>query len=362
MNCGFVARAIDTGGAQKMMMFVVKVLAAKCDNLFLYLETDRTQSYDLPPNVKAVLLSDFNSKSKVLRLKKTANSLHKMIILHNLDSITAFGAYYSLVAVLAARRTNAKIICSERRSPQHLSFVWKTLSKYAYSRCDRVVFQLNDAALFYKKIKKEKKIIIPNPYLSSFDKNVPLAAERKKIICFAAARLEYEKGFDLGLKALIEVLKLHPDYSVFVYGNGDTHQYDYIIDNSSLSGHVIFKGLAKNVVEEIYDCAVFVLPSRDEGIPNILLESLGAGIPCVAFDCPPGGSRLLLGSNNERGILVPAENVGKLTKAVLSVIEDNHLSDTISNSALAVRTMFSSSEIAKMWVKVFEEALKINYK
>lgn len=357
MICGFVAKTIDTGGAQKMMAFLINTLSSCADKIYLFLEQQQDTQYHLPNNAEIVLLKTTIKAGKVTHLKSIVSDLHNQIIKYNLNSISAFGAYYSLAAVLAAKKTNAKIICSERRSPCNLSFVWRVLSRYAYKRCDKVVFQLEDAASFYRGINKENKAIIPNPYLSDFEYVTPSAIKRRKVICLAAARLEYEKGFDLGLSALKHVIEVHPEYDIYVYGCGDIHQYDSIMDEPCFAKHVIFKGLSQNIISDILSCSVFVLPSRNEGIPNMLLEAMGAGIPCVAFDCPPGGPKLLIGQNNERGLLVPAQNVSELTKAVLMILENENLSNEISNNAQLVKTIFEQSTIQKLWIDLFKKCI-----
>ena len=58
---------------------------------------------------------------------------------------------------------------------------------------------------------------------------------------------------------------------------------------------------------------LFVLPSRSEGIPNILIEAMMARIPTVSSDCSPGGARLLT-SNGEVGLLAENNNIMSLAE------------------------------------------------
>lgn len=229
----------------------------------------------------------------------------------------------------------------------------------SYGKCDRIVFQLKDAASFYKLIPEAKKSIIPNPYLSSFNYFPPEAQNRKKIIVMAAARLEYEKGFDLGFRALSLVLNKHPEYEIFVYGAGNHElMYGRLLDELNIRNKVFFKGLSSQVIQDIYQNSVFLLPSRSEGIPNMLIEAMGAGMPCVAFDCPPGGPRFLFGDNNERGILVALNDCDTMADMVNMLLEDRSLMDMYSSAAQDIIKLIDPSKIENLWINTFKKTLK----
>ena len=54
-------------------------------------------------------------------------------------------------------------------------------------------------------------------------------------------------------------------------------EYKKQVDENNLENYVQFPGLVDKVVDVVWDSSVFVLPSRVEGIPNVLMEVLGAG-------------------------------------------------------------------------------------
>jgi glycosyltransferase involved in cell wall biosynthesis len=65
--------------------------------------------------------------------------------------------------------------------------------------------------------------------------------------------------------------------------------------------------------------SVFVLSSRQEGMPNALIQAVSLGVPCVAADAPGGIAEVLQGG--QVGWLAPAENPAELAKVIGSALD-----------------------------------------
>ena len=202
-------------------------------------------------------------------------------------------------------------------------------------------------------------MIIPNPYL---EPETPVSIQpfkkRNKSIVMAAARIEPEKGFDTGIKAMSYIHIKYPDYVLNVYGKGDFWGlYGTMIKEYGLDKCVVFHGLSNNILEDIATNQIFMFPSRVEGIPNMLIEALGLGLPCVGCDCPPGGVRLLIG-DNERGMLVEVDDSKKMADCVCSIIASEELANKLEKSAQEIKTLFSAEKISSMWCKCVANVVK----
>lgn len=349
---------LSKGGAQKMLAFAISSLSSRYE-IVLYLENN-TIEFSIPQIVKVnIITKQLNSRSRIFRFFSLIKYYREVFISEGFDAVLCFGPYYTFLGYFVTLGRNGKLIGSERRSPSYLKGYLKWISKFVFPRCDLAVFQLEQARAFYKNINKNRTAIIPNPYIGNISDSILPFVSRRKIVVMAAARLEYEKGFDVGIKAMILFHKEYPEYKLLIYGDGNFDaMYGEEITKNLAQDYISYQGLSKNIVDEIKEASIFLLPSRSEGIPNILMEALGAGIPCIASDCLPGGSRLLIGKNYERGILVNVEDYESIAIEMAKIVGNPEFADSLSKNAIQVREIFSEERIANKWVSSVEGIVK----
>jgi glycosyltransferase involved in cell wall biosynthesis len=125
-------------------------------------------------------------------------------------------------------------------------------------------------------------------------------------------------------------------------------------DRLGIADRVRLPGLTSSPGEWIAAADIFVLSSRFEGFPNVLLEALAAGIPSVAFDCPWGPADII---HDERtGLLIAKEDVAALASALVRLLTDSDLRHRIAACAQA-DTRFSTDTVLAKWDAVIDEAV-----
>lgn len=297
--------------------------------------------------------------AREIRGLRRSESLASFII-SNPDCIyIPFGVSYFETVYYAAKGTNCKILYAERNAPE-LEFPSDTSDKKhifkMLSKIDGAVLQTKDELKFFGDTIKNA-VVINNPVKANLPE--PYVGERKKTVV-SFCRIAKQKNLPLMINAFIEFHKVHPEYTLEIYGNTveqieDDLKQEYIEMISSLKADEYIKILPPraDVHSVIRDCAMFVSSSDFEGLSNSMIEAMAIGLPCVCTDCLGGGAREVI-TNGENGLLVPMNDVAALANAMKKMAEDSELSENCSRNAAKIRGELSAETIAGKWLDVIE--------
>lgn len=170
-------------------------------------------------------------------------------------------------------------------------------------------------------------------------------------------RLVKQKGLDVLFEALG---KLGPDqdWRLTLVGDGpERAALTSQAERLNISQRITFKAWTdKSMLPGIYRGAdIFVLPSRDEGMANVLLEAMAAGLPIVGTDIA-GTAEVMI--HEKTGVLVPAENAGALANALTTLIADGGRREAYGRAARErVETSYSWTSAGARWATVLETAI-----
>lgn len=144
-------------------------------------------------------------------------------------------------------------------------------------------------------------------------------------------RLVYRKGVDILIKAWKELVLCNHSCKLLIAGDGEERDRlkTQCID-SGISESVSFLGHINNIDDYLKVIDIFVIPSRQEGMPNSLLEAMACKLPVIATRI--GGATDII-RDGENGLLVSPGSVQELTSAMLRLIGDKHLSDSLAQHA-----------------------------
>ncbi|WIM98730.1 glycosyltransferase family 4 protein [Actinoplanes oblitus] len=173
-------------------------------------------------------------------------------------------------------------------------------------------------------------------------------------ILVAAGRLTRQKGFDLLVQAFEQVHERHPDWQLHIFGEGrQRRQLTDLIAERGLGDAVRLRGLSRTLDAELAKASIFVLSSRKEGLPMVLLEAMSTGLPVVAFDCPTGPADVV--DDGANGLLIPAEDVPGLAAGMIRLIESPAERETLGAAARATAAQYESPVILARWEELFAD-------
>jgi glycosyltransferase involved in cell wall biosynthesis len=167
-------------------------------------------------------------------------------------------------------------------------------------------------------------------------------------IAIAAGRLISQKGFDRLITAFTPVARKHPDWTLLICGRGPKRkQLERLIDRHELGRNVVLTGAVRDFDEKLENASLFVLSSRFEGLPMVMLEAMSKGLPVVAFDCPTGPAEIIDHRND--GILVREGDVDALAGAIEELIEDPAKRRRYGAAAAVKAAAFSLGVVGPQW-------------
>jgi glycosyltransferase involved in cell wall biosynthesis len=176
-------------------------------------------------------------------------------------------------------------------------------------------------------------------------------------LVLAIGRLHAQKGHDLLIEAIAPLMAVQSNVHLAIIGEGpERHALKERIEAHRLTPRIHLVGRQTDVAPWLKSAALFVLPSRWEGMPNVVLEALAAGVAMVCTDVE--GIREVLPPDRQAAI-VPPESPDALRSAMLKILETNHSPGT----AQAVPEdmsgqLFTTNRMIARYARLYHELLQ----
>ena len=363
MKIMFVIYSMIPGGAERVAATLINHWVSSGDELILVTITSaEIDFYELDGRIKRMPLNlaraSRNWRDSILNNFQIIMQLREVMHHVNPDVVLSFMDLVNLRVLLAAFGTRMPVVVGERVDPtQHpIGKIARVLRWLLYRRAYAVVLQTHGIVHWASRFVSCKAIhVIPNPIGDQFLKPNPTISEHARKIV-AMGRLEFQKGFDLLLRAFAQCAGGHPDWTLDIFGEGSERiRLQALANHLGIADRVRLPGVIKDPERVLRQFDIFILSSRYEGFPNALLEAMTCGLAVISFDCRSGPREMI--ENGVNGVLVPPLDVDALVKAMARLMGDEDERKRLGERAVAVAERFSLARVSQMWRSVLESVV-----
>ena len=359
MHIGFFSGDITrSGGTDNVSVMISNELSQKtdCEISFISLFEERDiPFFSINPAIQRFRLYP-TATHGIQHYFDTCKRLRNIVAMQHIDVLVDIDCILDMYS-LPLRKTGVKVV-----SWEHFNYLQnpgvpyrKLTRRWAARSADAIVtLTETDKKLYQSNLKLKCPIVaIPNPMETP---DSPVSYDANSHLILSSGRLTYQKGFDLLVEVASKGLPDHPDWTWMVLGEGeDRPMLEQKIRDAHLNGRLVLKGRVDDVDSYYRRSAMFVMTSRFEGLPMVLLEAKAHRLPLVSFDCLTGPAEIIEDWVN--GTLVPPEDVDSMAAAVNELIENRTRRVEYSAMSGSNANRYDINTIITQWKSLLKKVL-----
>ena len=287
---------------------------------------------------------------------------------HQPDLVLGMTTLPAIKLLLAVRGMACPCIVSERNFPplKRPGWPWRLLRRLTYPWAQLHLVQTEATGRWLAQhLNARPQLCLANPVAWPLPRFAPdpdptdwLARQKvgaDQQVLLAVGTKAHQKGFDRLMAMFALLRQRHPHAHLVIlgmdavpyHGVDQQAQLRRMLPEATRSLH--FPGRVGNVQDWYERADLFLLPSRYEGFPNVLLEAMASGCCCVSSDCPQGPAELIRDGVNGR--LLPNDANPQTWADVVSVLlVDSEERQRLAGRALDVRQRFSEGRLRRCFM------------
>lgn len=355
--------SLHGGGAERITASMANYWAEQGDQVTLItLDAATRDRYSVAETVDRVGLDVMEHSSSLLSaLRNNARRLWRLrraIRASQPDHVVSLVVQMNVLTLMACAGLGLDVVVCERIDPRHhrIGPVWSCLRRLTYPFCRALTVQTEQVARYARRfVGKRRVYVVPNPVLEQRCElsDEELVAQGRDRYVVAAGRLVPQKGFDRLVEAFGKLADKHRLWKLRLLGDGpERERLEALIRRTNLEGRVELTGWISLPQAIFRRSDLYVLSSRYEGFPMVLLEAMACGLPVISFDCPSGPAEIV--RHGIDGLLVPAGDVAGLAEAMDRLMSDEKERRRLAGRAREVLERFPLDGFFRRWDAILQ--------
>lgn len=340
------------------MVNTANLLSSRGNHVTLIiLDITATSFYTIEPAVRVLqhplsfgISRNGNVITRKIRMLSDVLKLRKILSALKADVVISSEYPFTVALVLSGAKRHSRIYSWEHHHYNWLdkNKFWTRLLANAYPKLNGIICLNQEEKAYYEKF--TAATVIPN-YIENISGKISMLGNKQLL---TIGRLIHRKGIDLLIPVARKILEQHPDWTWKIIGDGEMKEQVLAFSQDvNLGNRLILEPPKGNDLTQAYcESSLFVLTSRFEAFPMVLLEAMSHGLPCVSFNCPSGPSEII--TDAEDGLLVENGNKEDMFRAIERLITNEPLRKKMGEKAIKNIRRYSSGNIYSLWERVIQ--------
>ncbi|CTC97030.1 glycosyltransferase family 4 protein [Streptococcus pneumoniae] len=347
----------DSGGGERVAVSLANELTKKYEVHLIGITTKQSDLF-FGINSQVKYSNFFDHRVRLSKnILKISKMLKKYFLDNEIEVAFGIGIFSNIFLSLSGIGISTKVVlCDHTNSITANRELSKKVQRYVGTKlADKIITLTQEDRKNY--IRKygisENRIAYIYNWKENRLSNIPYNDESTKIV--TVGRFDYQKGYDYLIQVAKKVLAKMPDWTWEIYGSGKQDEVDKIRDlitENDLQDKLVIKGFEKNQDLIYGDKGIYVMTSRYEGLPLVLLEAQQYNLPIVSFRCPTGPSEIV--EDGVNGYLIDCYDTDKMSEKLLELMKNDDLRQSFSDHAKDTMDKFDKNKILNQWIELIE--------